>query len=120
MAKIIERVPSKLNEWEEEHVRCNKCGYGNTKDLTEKPCPNPNCDGHWEREIVKCSSISPSYILVECDCGEEIVCSGFTNSCICGADYNWAGQRLASRSQWGEETGETLADIFGPEPEKWQ
>lgn len=52
--------------------------------------------------------------IIRC-CGEELVCYGFTNTCEkCGADYNWAGQRLASRSQWGEETGETAADILRP------
>ncbi len=30
----------------------------------------------------------------------------------CGADYNSSGQMLADRSQWGEETGESLADIL--------
>ena len=31
----------------------------------------------------------------------------FTNTCSkCGADYNGSGQLLASRPQWGEETGE--------------
>jgi hypothetical protein len=46
-------------------------------------------------------------------CGEELYCDGFTNTCEkCGADYNWAGQQLAPRSQWGEETGESLQDIL--------
>ncbi len=46
-------------------------------------------------------------------CGQELCCSGFTNTCpVCGTDYNWAGQRLAPRSQWGEETGESAADIL--------
>jgi hypothetical protein len=54
--------------------------------------------------------ISP--LIVRCDCGEEVVCMGFTNTCECGADYNWAGQQLAPRSQWGEETGESLAEIL--------
>lgn len=46
-------------------------------------------------------------------CGRRLECHGFTNTCeVCGADYNWAGQRLASREQWGEETGETAADIL--------
>jgi hypothetical protein len=50
--------------------------------------------------------------VVHC-CGEPLECSGFTNTCpTCGADYNWTGQRLAPRSQWGEETGESLADIM--------
>ncbi len=48
-------------------------------------------------------------------CGRPLECPDFTNTCdYCGADYNWAGQRLASRSCWGEETGESLADIMGP------
>jgi hypothetical protein len=47
-----------------------------------------------------------------CHCGEEVVLSGFTNTCEkCGTDYNSAGQCLAPRSQWGEETGEHPADI---------
>lgn len=54
--------------------------------------------------------------LIKCgSCGRELECSGFTNTCECGADYNWAGQRLAPRSQWGEETGETAADILNAE-----
>lgn len=47
-----------------------------------------------------------------CDCGEEILCAYFTNTCHeCGADYNMSGQRLAGREQWGEETGEHPSDI---------
>lgn len=46
-----------------------------------------------------------------CLCGEKVWCSGFTNTCRCGRDYNWAGQLLAPRSQWGEETGEFYADL---------
>ena len=49
-------------------------------------------------------------------CGQPLECPGFTNTCeCCGADYNWAGQRLAPRSQWGEETGETAAEILAAE-----
>lgn len=47
-----------------------------------------------------------------CDCGEEVYLDGFANSCDCGRDYNSAGQQLADRSQWGEETGETASDIL--------
>lgn len=49
-----------------------------------------------------------------CVCGREISLEGFTNTCDCGRDYNWNGSLLADRSQWGEETGETAADILGP------
>jgi hypothetical protein len=45
-------------------------------------------------------------------CGAHVTLSGFTNTCRCGADYNMSGQELADRSQWGEETGESVADIL--------
>lgn len=63
-----------------------------------------NCEGQG------CRYCTPK--VITCDCGREVDCSGFTNNCECGADYNWNGTRLASRSQWGEETGETAADIM--------
>jgi len=47
-----------------------------------------------------------------CDCGREVDLVGFTNSCSCGADYDSAGNLLAPREQWGEETGEYLGDIL--------
>jgi hypothetical protein len=50
--------------------------------------------------------------LGKCDCGREVVLEGFTCPCECGRDYNSSGQLLAARSQWGEETGETAADIL--------
>lgn len=35
--------------------------------------------------------------------------SGWANTCpSCGSEYNGSGQRLAPRSQWGEETGESF------------
>lgn len=53
-------------------------------------------------------------MIVTCSCGTELVCDdGFLNTCDrCRRDYNGAGQLLAPRSQWGEETGETAADII--------
>ena len=48
-----------------------------------------------------------------CDCGNEVDLHGFTNTCDgCEADYNSSGQRLAPHEQWGEETGESIADIM--------
>jgi hypothetical protein len=52
------------------------------------------------------------YNFVTCDCGKKVACTSFTNTCSCGADYSMDGSQLAPRSQWGEETGETLTDIF--------
>ena len=57
------------------------------------------------------SKYEPAIGVCEC-CGREVELFGFTNSCDCGADYNSGGQRLAERSQWGEETGESLGDIL--------
>ena len=54
-------------------------------------------------------------VIVTCSCGAQLVCDdGFLNTCDrCRRDYNGAGQLLAPRDQWGEETGETAADILG-------
>lgn len=51
-------------------------------------------------------------LILGCSCGREVALDGFTNTCECGRDYNSSGMLLASRSQWGEETGETLGDIL--------
>jgi hypothetical protein len=48
-----------------------------------------------------------------CDCGREVVLDAFTCPCDCGRDYNWAGQLLAPREQWGEETGEHWTECIG-------
>jgi len=49
----------------------------------------------------------------ECVCGARVELDGFTNTCDrCGRDYNASGQLLAPRECWGEETGESLADIL--------
>lgn len=48
-----------------------------------------------------------------CACGCEVELDRFTNTCErCGREYNSAGQELAPREQWGEETGEYLGDIL--------
>ena len=52
---------------------------------------------------------------IKCACGRKLWCEAFTNTCDCGRDYNWAGQELAPRECWGEETGETAADILNAE-----
>jgi hypothetical protein len=49
----------------------------------------------------------------KCHCGHIIELATFTNTCEkCGRDYNMSGQELAPRSQWGEETGESVSDIL--------
>ncbi len=46
-------------------------------------------------------------------CGIWLSLGKFTNTCCkCGADYNGSGQLLASRQQWGEETGEHWSECI--------
>jgi hypothetical protein len=46
-------------------------------------------------------------------CGNEVELNGFTCTCAkCGADYNQSGQLLGPRSQWSDDTGESLSDIL--------
>ena len=54
---------------------------------------------------------------IRCDrCNKQVeIADSWLNTCEhCGADYDGSGNMLAPRSQWGEETGESLADILGP------
>ena len=76
------------------------------------------CGNTWsDGGVDTCPACGEEYAIkrvtvIEC-CGEDLYCDGFTNTCEkCGRDYNWAGQALAPRSQWGEETGESLAEIL--------
>jgi len=63
---------------------------------------------YWEDAVGICNN-----------CGEHVVLHGFTNTCVCGTDYNQAGQELAHRSQWGEETGECVSDILRADVDPW-
>lgn len=61
-----------------------------------------NCFAHWNK----------IYPRIKCSCGEEVNCISFTNTCDCGKDYNFAGDLLADRSQWGYDTGEHWTDCY--------
>ena len=64
-------------------------------------------------EIIRTEEWGTRLVRVGKCCGQELYLDGFTNTCeFCGADYNWAGQLLTPRDQWGEETGEHPADIL--------
>ena len=54
------------------------------------------------------------YKTINCNhCNEEVILTnGFTNTCICGTDYNGLGEELAPREQWGWETCENLVDMY--------
>jgi hypothetical protein len=63
-------------------------------------------------EILKERSESGAPAVGKCACGRRVLLAGFTNTCECGRDYNMNGTLLAPRSQWGEETGESVSDIL--------
>jgi len=82
------------------YLSCHTCSFEGFVDEPFSTCPK--CDS---ASIVRC-------VVVEC-CGEDLFCPGFTNTCKkCETDYNWAGQTLAPRNQWGDETGETIEEIL--------
>lgn len=76
----------------------------NAKLKSEDGFPTCRCGGNLIME--------PPARYVRCECGLSVYLHGFTNTCECGRDYNMSGQELAHRSQWGEETGESLSDIL--------
>lgn len=51
-----------------------------------------------EPKVIKCE---------ECNKKVELL-SSWANQCSCGTEYNGFGQKLADRSEWGSETGETF------------
>lgn len=60
------------------------------------------------------------YAIIICPrCRRHVELCSFTNTCECGADFNMEGALLADRSQWGEETGETAADILMGGDDDW-
>ena len=65
---------------------------------------------YWESAEIECESCSATIDLYD----------AMTNSCDkCGALYNGSGQRLCDPQFWGEETGESLADILNGREEDW-
>lgn len=53
------------------------------------------------------------YKEMKCHCGESVYLVGFTCQCgNCGQYYNSAGQELCDPEYWGEETGESIVDIY--------
>ena len=85
------------------------------------------CTGRWEEltfskgRLVEHTNRYVEPAVGECNhCGEEVHLTGFTNTCECGTDYNMSGQELAPREQWGEETGESLADILSADTDAYE
>lgn len=64
--------------------------------------------------IVEYRSTYTELAVLLCDCGEQFeVYDPFYCECPkCLTPYNGMGQQLRPMNEWGEETGESLADIF--------
>ena len=114
MADIVEFREFWIEEIPDAAYRCS-CGRGFSVDNSygvKEGDPCDICGKPLKLTVLTTSSSIQSVTVVKCDCGAKVECEYFTNTCDrCGADYNAAGQRLADRSQWGEETGESLSDI---------
>lgn len=64
-----------------------------------------------DRKVVRFCEEGHRVVYVRCHDG-WMDCTRFTNTCSCGADFNGSGDRLTDRECWGEETGESIADIL--------
>lgn len=113
------------------YMRSFSCGDGSgysfpcSADGTLAPFTCPEAAASWVRcgEGVAAGSMTDNGItswdwrvkmptIGRCTCGREVVLDSFTCPCDCGRDYNQSGQLLAPRSQWGEDTGESLGDVL--------
>lgn len=133
--KIIRMVEySRKFVWRNDHQSgfsfdCDEHGNILTKDFQEPALKNLDKCLKGEYDVIDCGIVRYEYGQIEpsvlrCDCGAELVLyDPFLETCEkCGADYNGCGQRLAPRSQWGEETGESLSDILSynnPREDEW-
>lgn len=119
MAEIIKKVAPRTEEvYFEGGVSCPNCGCGWSGDDQEpRRCEYCN-DGSMMQPYPGFTQTQHDrgYAVVRCDCGNRVETHHhFLNPCYsCGADYDGSGNRLAPREFWGEETGESLADILGP------
>ena len=125
--KRIETEHHEVNFWYTDHVGTWGFSFDCDPNGRVLPRTNPDAEEHYQAcltgsvnglavlpgELRSWTSHYTQPAIGLCDhCGREVELGGFTNTCDCGADYNSSGQRLADRSQWGEETGESLSDIL--------
>jgi Zn finger protein HypA/HybF involved in hydrogenase expression len=113
----------RVTQTEETCPNCDGAGGFYTDNHARQGAPLP-ADGLAWQDCPKCNGAK---VVVHTErslpckvCGHKVTLwDSFLNTCEnCGTDYNGCGQVLAPRSQWGEETGESLADILGPDPER--
>jgi hypothetical protein len=109
MAAFIKRVDSRIDENVQDGVMCQSCGIGTTAQTEPQSC---RCGKTMEPHTFDFSQQIPGFVLIRCGCGRKVECQGFTTTCSCGRDYNWNGDELAPRSEWGQETGEHWYECY--------
>jgi len=98
---------------------CNAAGEVDVVALQKKPAAYDNylkcLSGEHKVHAPYVQDFSHRYTepaVGRCVCGCKVELARFTNTCDgCNRDYNYSGDLLAHRSQWGEETGESYCDI---------
>jgi hypothetical protein len=109
MATFIKRVESQLLEDIQEGIMCHSCGVGTTAHTESQPC---RCGKTMEPHTFDFSRVISGFVFIRCVCRRKVECHGFTTTCFCGKDYNWNGDELAPRNQWGLETGEHWSECY--------
>tara|TARA_B100000809_G_scaffold254265_1_gene291254 strand:+ start:308 stop:613 length:306 start_codon:yes stop_codon:yes gene_type:complete len=99
-----------------EHHRCNECYEPITGDIVQgfpahmRFCSTTCHEAHKADEAWREERDASRFVIC---CAKKLATFNFTNTCTkCGTDYNWAGQMLAPRACWGEETGEHPSDCI--------
>lgn len=113
--------PSRRVESVEYHAEYDRvggprgCGWSFPCDAQGRvdPAKNPDARANWERcqdptvaRFVGVRTYRHRWTepaIGKCHCGRRVDLGGFTNTCDCGREYNWAGQELAPRDQWDPE-----------------
>lgn len=113
MGTVIKRVESYFEEIPLTGAICGNghhdpCAKEETQCRICKDRMDPVLPGLSDLKLVK------GYTTVRCKCNRSVTCSGFTTTCDCGCEYNWNGELLAARSEWGEETNEFYCDKIIP------
>ncbi|MEK6190627.1 MAG: hypothetical protein N2A99_06525 [Carnobacterium alterfunditum] len=104
------REENKYNQMSESQKQNHQTEVKKIEDMENQSC---NCgEGILKIEDNTYSEFINGYTIIKCSCGEKLNCENFTNTCKCGKDYNFNGDELTDRREWGYETGENWGDCY--------
>jgi hypothetical protein len=109
LSNIIKQVEGFMDNNAHHGIHCESCGTLNMNESKSRPC---GCGKMMHPHTFDFSKWIPGYVVIRCGCGSKLDCRSFTNTCKCGRDYNFAGDELAPREFWGEETGELPNECY--------